>query len=139
MRDFAHQRKAMMETLIKDRSKIKNYSLIIEDRTLKLNHSQKTIKLSKNQAKLLLCLINEIQDKHSIIHYIWGGGNAETNESSYRQLVRRTRALLATNGFPADAIVTIPNYGLCINNKLVNDEPISHRISVRLYNDHAVL
>ncbi|MBL5829511.1 winged helix-turn-helix domain-containing protein [Serratia fonticola] len=129
----------MMETLIKDRNKLKNYSLVIENRILKLNNSQKYVKLSKNQAKLLLCLINEIQEKNSIINYIWGMGNAETNESNYRQLVRRTREILATHGFPDDTIVTIPNYGLCINNKLMEKSMIPSKLSMNIYNDHAVL
>ncbi|WP_158006194.1 winged helix-turn-helix domain-containing protein [Serratia sp. 14-2641] len=114
----------MMETLIKDRSKLKNYSLIIEGRTLKLNNSQKAVKLSKNQTKLLLCLINEIQEKQTIINYIWGIDKNDANESNYRQLVRRTRTILVQNGFHEDTIVTIKNYGLCINNNLTNSEPL---------------
>lgn len=104
-----------MKKLMKDRRKIKNYSLTIEGRTLKLKNRQKTVKLSKNQAKLILCLVNEIQEKKTIINYIWGKDNTETNESNYRQLVRRTREIFEKNGLPEDAIVTIPNYGLCIN------------------------
>lgn len=129
----------MMETLIKDRSKLKNYSLTIEDRTLKLNNSQKAVKLSKNQTKLLLCLINEIQEKQTIINYIWGIDKNDENESNYRQLVRRTRAILAIHGFPEDTIVTIPNYGLCINNKLTEKSMIPNKLSMNIYNDHAVL
>lgn len=129
----------MMETLIKDRSKLKNYRLIIENRTLKLNNSQKAVKLSKNQTKLLLCLINEIQEKQTIINYIWGINKNDENESNYRQLVRRTRAILATHGFPEDTIVTIPNYGLCINNKLMEKSAAPNKLSMNIYNDHAVL
>ncbi|CAI1543875.1 TPA: winged helix-turn-helix domain-containing protein [Serratia fonticola] len=129
----------MMETLIKDRDKLKKYSLIIENRTLTLNNSRKAVKLSKNQAKLLLCLINEIQEKQTIINYIWGMAHAETNASNYRQLVRRTRAILATTGFPEDTIVTIPNYGLCINNKLIENSEAPNKLSMNIYNDHAVL
>ncbi|WP_053007671.1 winged helix-turn-helix domain-containing protein [Pragia fontium] len=131
-----------MKTIIKDRDKIKNYRLIIEDRILKLNNTQKAMKLSKNQAKLLLCLINEIQEKQTIINYIWGMGNPETHEtheSNYRQLVRRTRAALARNGFPEDTIVTIPDYGLCINNKLREPSVHPSSLSMRFYNDYAVL
>lgn len=129
----------MMETLIKDRSKLKNYSLIIEGRTLKLNNSQKAVKLSKNQTKLLLCLINEIQEKQTIINYIWGSESAEANEFNYRQLVRRTRAILVQNGLPEDTIITIPNYGLCINSQLRNDIAIPSITSLRLYNDHSAI
>ncbi|CAI1079102.1 Uncharacterised protein [Serratia proteamaculans] len=128
-----------MEKLIKQRGRVKNYCLIIKDRKLTMSNIQKTVGISKNQAKLLLCLINEIQEKNSIINYIWGMGDAEKNESNYRQLVRRTRAILATHGFPDDTIVTIPNYGLCINNKLMEKSVIPNKLSMNIYNDHAVL
>ncbi|KYQ98876.1 hypothetical protein AWY96_10270 [Serratia plymuthica] len=128
-----------MEKLIKQKGRVKNYCLIIKDRKLTMSNIKKTIVISKNQAKLLLCLINEIQEKNSIINYIWGMGNAETNESNYRQLVRRTRAILTTHGFPDDTIVTIPNYGLCINNKLMEKSGIPNKLSMNIYNDHAVL
>jgi DNA-binding winged helix-turn-helix (wHTH) protein len=139
MRDFAHPRKAMMETLIKEKSKLKNYSLIIENRTLKLNNSQKAVRLSKNQAKLLLCLINEIQEKQTIIHYIWGIDKNDANESNYRQLVRRTREILEKNGFPNNTVITIHNYGLCINTKLIEQQDIPRNSSIGIYNDRAAL
>lgn len=139
MRDSAHQRKVTMEKLVKQRGRVKNYCLIIKDRKLTMSNIKKTVGISKNQAKLLLCLINEIQEKNSIINYIWGMGNTEKNESNYRQLVRRTRAILATHGFPDDTIVTIPNYGLCINNKLMEKSVIPEKLSMNIYNDHAVL
>lgn len=128
-----------MEKLVKQRGRVKNYCLIIKDRKLTMSNIKKTVGISKNQAKLLLCLINEIQEKNSIINYIWGMGNTEKNESNYRQLVRRTRAILATHGFPDDTIVTIPNYGLCINNKLMEKSVIPEKLSMNIYNDHAVL
>ncbi|HBE9082016.1 winged helix-turn-helix domain-containing protein [Serratia fonticola] len=129
----------MMETLIKDRSKLKNYSLIVEGRTLKLNNSQMAVKLSKNQTKLLLCLINEIQEKQTIINYIWGSDKNDENESNYRQLVRRTREILEKNGFPNDTVLTIPNYGLCINTKLIEQQDIPRNSSIGIHNDGATL
>lgn len=85
---------------------------------LRITGCQKSVKLTKNQSKLFFCLLNEIQEKKDIIHYIWGGENQD--DSAYRQLVRRTRKLLSDKGFPEETIMTISHYGLCINNEIFN-------------------
>ncbi|HHQ6559275.1 TPA: winged helix-turn-helix domain-containing protein [Serratia fonticola] len=71
--------------------------------------------LSKNQAKLLHCLLCGQGKKEQVIETIWGGGNTIQNESKYIQLILRTRSKLSQSGFPSDTILTIKKFGVCLN------------------------
>jgi len=71
--------------------------------------------LSKNQAKLLHCLLCDQGKKEQIIEVIWGGGNTIKNESKYTQLILRARNKLSQSGFPNDIILTIAKFGVCLN------------------------
>ncbi|MBB6117922.1 DNA-binding winged helix-turn-helix (wHTH) protein [Rahnella inusitata] len=99
---------------------IKGEFLIVNGRTLKTKNRNKKIKLTIKQSKLLFCLVNGVTEKKELIKRIWGEEKKGNSEACYRKLVSRTRALLSTNGFPEDTIVTIPNYGLCVNNQIFN-------------------
>ncbi|VEI61933.1 Uncharacterised protein [Serratia fonticola] len=91
--------------------------------------------LSKNQTKLMTCLINEINEKKDIINYIWNGKNRKSTENSYGQLVYKTKTLLVKNGFPQDLIMTISTYGLCLNKNYVRVGCSQHKCMVMIYND----
>ncbi|WP_447889553.1 winged helix-turn-helix domain-containing protein [Serratia fonticola] len=73
----------------------------------------KVTTLSKNQTKLLHCLLNGQERKEQIIDFIWGG--KVENDSKYVQLIRRTRNKMVKSGFPNDAILTVTNFGVCLN------------------------
>ncbi|HHA1916843.1 helix-turn-helix domain-containing protein [Enterobacter kobei] len=95
-----------------ERLKIKNNRVVY----LKSNHAM--IKLAKNQHKLLICLIAEINCKQKIIERLWGGGDT-SHDNKYNQLIFKLRKSLSAAGFPDDTILTIHRYGVCLNKNLL--------------------
>lgn len=120
-------------------TRFENSTMIINGNVLRLKNNNREVILSKNQTKLMVCLINEVNEKQSIINYIWGGKKCKSKDNNYGQLVYKTKALLAQNGFPKDFIMTIPRYGLCINSNLINSMSARHEHSINILNDHACL
>ncbi|RDL26947.1 hypothetical protein DFO62_103362 [Serratia fonticola] len=91
----------------------------INNNKLKIRNTDIEVSLSKNQKKLIICLMKDINDKKRIITLIWGEGDSSLREMSYHQLIHKTRNRLSNHGFPDDFILTIPRYGLCLNKKFV--------------------
>ena len=110
---------------------------ILKGNTLSFIIQKKEIILSKNQTKLITCLLNEINEKKEIIAFIWSDGSYKSKENNYNQLIHQTRALLIKKGFSEDFIMTIPRYGLCLNkNNLISKTP-SKYYATNMLNDHA--
>lgn len=120
-------------------TRFENSTLTISGNTLILKNSKIEVILSKNQAKLLTCLTNEINEKKDIINYIWSGKNRKSTENSYSQLVYKTKTLLVKNGFPQDLIMTISTYGLCLNKNYVRVGGSQHKRMAMMYNDPVFL
>lgn len=85
------------------------------------------------------CLINEIHNKKEIINIIWEGKSEKDKEKSFNQLVYQLRILLVAKGFPKDTIVTIHNYGLCLNKTKFNQRANQHEEPSNLINDIGLL
>nr|WP_314266587.1 hypothetical protein [uncultured Moellerella sp.] len=110
---------------------------IIDGNKFIFSSLKKEVSLSKNQTKLLSCLLNDINQKKDIILFIWGKDNDKSNENNYNQLIHRTRALFISEGFADDFIMTIPRYGVCLNKNHLNLEIPKKYFSTNILNDHA--
>ena len=108
-----------MKTEFIEMINFENEKLSLRERKLQIKNSDIMAIISKNQRKLMLCLMQEINDKNEIIELIWGNKKSKSKESNYNQLVYQTRSLLAKNGFPDDLIITIHRYGLCLNHQFL--------------------
>ncbi|OAT33504.1 putative transcriptional regulator [Buttiauxella ferragutiae ATCC 51602] len=109
-----------MHTCSINKSHFENSTMSLSGNILRFKKGNNKIKLSKNQSKLMACLISEGNEKRKIINYIWGGEDCKSRGNSYSQLVFKTKQLFIKNGLPVDFIMTIPNYGLCINKNHTN-------------------
>ncbi|WP_343550342.1 hypothetical protein [Pantoea sp.] len=78
-----------------------------------------SISLSETQKRLMICLLNNITCKQDIIKVVWNDEYDRIRDNNYHQLVFQFRALLQRNGLPQNLIVTIPYYGLKINEPLL--------------------
>jgi len=78
------------------------------------------IALNETQKRLLLCLLNGINIKREIIALVWQENHQRINDNNYHQLVFQMRALFQRNGLPGELIITIPNYGLKLNEQLLH-------------------
>lgn len=92
-----------------------NDMLLLKSRILQLKGQSTVVALSKNQALLVYCLMNKINEKALLIEYIWPKQNHDLMEGRYNQLICKTRRTLNDNGFPSDFILTLKGYGLCLN------------------------
>lgn len=111
-----------MKEQIESISHLELNKVAIHGEKLKIKNTSTEIKLSKNQKKLLLCLMKKINDKRVIIEIIWGKGECDSNEMNYHQLIYKTRKKLVSKGIPDDFIMTIPRYGLCLNMEFVHQD-----------------
>lgn len=88
-----------------------------------------TINLNEAQKRLLVCLIKKINAKREIINIVWYENHQRISDNNYHQLAFQLRALFQRNGLPANLLVTIPYYGLKLNESLwrslINDAPPS--------------
>ncbi|CNE49235.1 winged helix-turn-helix domain-containing protein [Yersinia kristensenii] len=110
---------------------------ILKGNTLTFIIQKKEIILSKNQTKLITCLLNEINEKKDIITFIWSRNSYKSKENNYNQLIYQTRTLFINAGFAEDFIMTIPRYGLCLNkNNLITKTPAKY-YSTNMLDDHA--
>lgn len=117
------------------KTRFENSAILLNGNILRLKGNGAEVLLSKNQSKLLACLINEINEKESIIDYIWSKKKCKSKENSYSQLVYKTKLLLETNGFPKNFIMTIPRYGLCLNKAHSHPLTLSHETVAQVFND----
>ncbi|MBE0150347.1 hypothetical protein [Serratia sp. PL7] len=110
-----------MNKNIKEISYLEDSSLILDNNKLITKDERKEAILSKNQKYLLLCLMKKINEKNEIISCIWDKGNCKKN--SYNQLIYQTRELLTRSGFPPNIIITIPRYGVYLNQEMLTTKP----------------
>lgn len=116
-------------------TEIENEKLLLKGRKLVIKKSDVVAIISKNQRKLLLCLMQEVNEKRDIINYIWSDKDTKSQERNYNQLVYQTRALLIRNGFPKDLIITIHRYGLCLNQQFLKTENSQYDSIIGICND----
>ncbi|MRS18699.1 hypothetical protein [Pantoea sp. SOD02] len=89
----------------------------------KITLPQQSITFSVNEAqkRLMLCMLNKISCKREIIKVVWNDNHQRIRDNNYHQLVFQFRALLQRNGLPANLIVTVPYYGLKLNEPLLRE------------------
>ncbi|WP_019211453.1 winged helix-turn-helix domain-containing protein [Yersinia massiliensis] len=90
---------------------------------LTVHSSQQTITLTEGQKRLLVALLKGINCKRKIISLVWYENHQRISDNNYHQLIFQLRALLQRNSIPGDLIITIPHYGLKLNDSLMG---ISH-------------
>lgn len=136
---FPRQRKSMKTTYYLSKKLQFEYDMpILNGNKLIFSDQKKEVTLSKNQAKLITCLLNNKNAKSDIIASIWGSGSYKSTENNYSQLIYKTRALFIREGFQADFIMTIPRYGVCLNkNNFKQKKPQKH-YSINILNDYAI-
>jgi DNA-binding winged helix-turn-helix (wHTH) protein len=127
-----------MHTFSINKSRVENATMILSGNTLRFKKGNDQIKLSKNQAKLMTCLMNEGNEKENIINYIWGAIDCKSRENNYSQLIFKTKQLFIKNGLPADILMTIPNYGLCINKNYTEAKNCRRGLATRMLNDPGI-
>ncbi|AJI81483.1 putative transcriptional regulator CadC [Yersinia enterocolitica] len=87
---------------------------------LVIHTSQQTITLSEGQKRLLVALLKEINCKRKIINLVWYENHQRISDNNYHQLIFQFRALLQRNNITENLIVTVPHYGLKLNEQLVS-------------------
>lgn len=97
----------------------------LHGKVLSMKRENKSVHLSNSQMKLFICLTSKINEKKKIIDMIWG--NEEKNETRLNKLIYRTRITLIKANFPSDMVLTIPHYGVCINQSFLSTTPIQFR------------
>ncbi|AYO39777.1 hypothetical protein [Serratia sp. P2ACOL2] len=115
-----------------------NDAISLVNNRLLLKANGRKVVLSKNQIKLVICLLNEVNDKNHIIEAIWSGTKSKSKEDNYTQLLFRTKAILARGGFPEDTIITMPKYGICLNMNLLKPVPKDEDQRVGLFSDQGM-
>lgn len=76
-------------------------------------------RMNEAQKRLMLCLLQGISSKQDIMQIVWNDSHLRLRDNNYHQLVFQMRALLIRNGLPAELIMTIPHYGLKLNEPLL--------------------
>ncbi|CAI1927314.1 Uncharacterised protein [Serratia quinivorans] len=94
--------------------------LFLECRTNKLffNNSSQHVMLNENQKRLLTCLFKNINCKRKIINIVWYENHQKISDNNYHQLVFKLRVLFQKNDIASDLIITIPYYGLKLNESI---------------------
>jgi DNA-binding winged helix-turn-helix (wHTH) protein len=122
----------------------KKHNLSFENEMLELNGRKlifksinREILLSKRQLGLIVCLLNEINEKKAIIRYVWSEDNPENRENNYNQLVYQLRALFIRHDLPSDLLITLPRYGLCLNKEWLGISNRHRQHMSCIVNDHA--
>lgn len=77
-----------------------------------------SLALNESQKRLLVCLIKKVNAKRDIINIVWYENHQRISDNNYHQLTFQLRALLQRSGLPANLLVTIPYYGLKLNESL---------------------
>ncbi|CNK33075.1 putative transcriptional regulator CadC [Yersinia mollaretii] len=87
---------------------------------LVIHASQQTVTLSEGQKRLLVALLKGINCKREIISLVWYENHQRISDNNYHQLIFQLRALLQRYNVPGDLIVTVPHYGLKLNESLLS-------------------
>ncbi|MFG1173750.1 transcriptional regulator [Erwiniaceae bacterium CAU 1747] len=83
--------------------------------TLDIASRQLSVTLNESQKRLLVCLIKKIYNKRDIINIVWYENHQRISDNNYHQLTFQLRALLHRNNLPDNLLVTVPYYGLKLN------------------------
>lgn len=83
--------------------------------TLEISSRQLVIDLNESQKRLLVCLIKKTYTKRDIINIVWYENHQRISDNNYHQLTFQLRALLHRNNLPANLLITVPYYGLKLN------------------------
>jgi DNA-binding winged helix-turn-helix (wHTH) protein len=73
---------------------------------------QSLVELKENEARLLLALLEGVQDKRQIIEILWESRGVIVTENNYYKVVRGLRNAFDAIGLPADLLKTLPRVGL---------------------------
>lgn len=98
--------------------------ILLNGKVLSMKNGKEIVHLSSNQMKLFICLTKRVHEKKEIIAMIWGSKEEKNkNEIKFNKLIYRTRLTLIKSGFPSDMILTIPHFGICINQSFLSTSP----------------
>lgn len=86
---------------------------------LTLHGGQVTLTLSEPQKRLLVCLFTGINCKRQIINIVWYEYHQRIGDNNYHQLVFQLRALLKQHQLSPKLVMTVPYYGLKINEPML--------------------
>lgn len=86
--------------------------------TLEIIANGLTIELNESQKRLLVCLIEKVHCKRKIINIVWYENHQRICDNNYHQLTFQLRALFQRHHLPAKLVVTVPYYGLKLNDNL---------------------
>ncbi|CNK23763.1 hypothetical protein yaldo0001_40400 [Yersinia aldovae ATCC 35236] len=87
---------------------------------LVIHANQQTIALSEGQKRLLVALLKGINCKRQIINLVWYENHQRISDNNYHQLIFQFRALLQRYNISGELIVTVPHYGLKLNEGLLS-------------------
>ena len=73
------------------------------------------IELNEAQKRLLVCLAKKICTKRDIINIVWYETHQRISDNNYHQLTFQLRALFQRYNLPENLIITVPYYGLKLN------------------------
>ncbi|MBM7344648.1 winged helix-turn-helix domain-containing protein [Pantoea coffeiphila] len=102
--------------------------------TLEIASRQLSIDLNEAQKRLLVCLIKKVYTKRDIINIVWYENHQRISDNNYHQLTFQIRALLHRNNLPANLLITVPYYGLKLNEnqwKTLAKAPVEEYTSVK--------
>jgi len=88
--------------------------------TLTLRANGKALALNEAQKRLWVCLIKRINCKRKIINIVWYENHLRISDNNYHQLVFQLRASLKQHQLPAQLVLTVPYYGLKLNEPLLS-------------------
>lgn len=83
--------------------------------TLEIPARNLSITLNESQKRLLSCLLKKINCKRDIINVVWYENHQRISDNNYHQLTFQMRSLFNKNGLPENLLVTVPYYGLKLN------------------------
>lgn len=86
---------------------------------LTLHATGQTLALSEPQKRLLVCLFKNITCKRKIINIVWYEYHQRIGDNNYHQLVFQLRTLFKQHRLPAQLVLTVPYYGVKINEPLL--------------------
>lgn len=97
-----------------------NDTIQLQSGMLIFKHLHKAVLLKGKSLGLIWCLLHNINDKHSIIVHLWGNSRGKNYENNYKQLVHSLREKLVSQGLPRDLLITLPQYGICLDRDLLS-------------------
>ena len=101
---------------------------------LEIPSRELNIALNESQKRLLICLVKKVCTKRDIIYVVWYENHQRISDNNYHQLTFQLRALLQRNNLPANLLVTVPYYGLKLNEsqwKMLTRKPIADSVAAK--------